>query len=70
MTVPPAWAKHRPSPLSLCRMNPSPPKMPAPSRLVKATEMSVPLAAQRKASFWQSIVPPSAGMSMGTILPG
>ncbi len=70
MTVPPAWTKARPSPCRRCRMKPSPPKRPAPKRLVKAMLMPVPRAAHRKASFWHSSSPPRAARSMGTILPG
>ena len=50
--VPPAWTKAIPSPSSLCKMKPSPPKRPAPIFFVKATSMLIPFAAHRKASFW------------------
>jgi hypothetical protein len=40
--VPPAWTKALPSPLSFCRMNPSPPKKPAPSLRLKAIVTWVP----------------------------
>ncbi len=51
-------------------MKPSPPKMPAPRRLVKAISTSIPLAAHRKASFWHRKVPPTAVRSSGMIFPG
>ena len=42
--APPACMKASPSPSNFCRIKPSPPKKPAPSRLVKAIEMSIPYA--------------------------
>jgi hypothetical protein len=48
-------------------MKPSPPKKPAPSRLVNAMLTLVPLAAQRKASFWHKSVPPCCRISIGII---
>ena len=46
-------------------MKPSPPKRPAPKRLVKAMLMPVPRAAHRKASFWHSSSPPLGGQVDG-----
>ena len=50
-------------------MKPSPPNRPTPIFFWKAMPMETPLAAQRKASFWQISSPPSWLRSMGRILP-
>jgi len=68
--VPQAWINTLPSPSIFWRMNPSPPKKPAPSRLVKAMPSDVPYAAQRKESFWQIRVPSCSLRSATMILPG
>src|SRR5204863_922458 len=51
---PPLWPKTSPLPSSFCRMNPSPPKKPAPRRFVNSMLISISPAAQRKASRWHS----------------
>ena len=53
--VPPLWMKTSPVPSRRSRMNPSPPKNPAPSRLVNSTLMLISPAAHRNESRWHRI---------------
>ena len=51
-------------------MKPSPPKKPTDSFCWKKMPSDTPRAAHRKASFWQTSMPPSWRRSIGRILPG
>src|SRR5688500_14381409 len=70
ISVPPAWTRAMPSPVSRCMMNPSPPNSPTPIFFWNAMPICTPRAAQRNESFWQIISPPSWSRCIGMILPG
>ena len=76
--VPPLWMNSSPVPSIFWRMKPSPPKNPAPSRLVNATlksmspvgaEKRVALAQQRLAAQRQWMILPGYGPANATFAP-
>ena len=51
-------------------IKPSPPNKPLPSFFENSIPIETPLAAHKKASFWQINFPPNSFKSIGIIFPG
>ena len=69
MTSPERSRNTVPGPVTFCRMKPSPPKNPAPSRFCQAISSVTDFSAQRKVSFRQISDWPAASCT-GMIVPG